>query len=846
MSQKAIVQDVIQPCILECPPSEILRNATRQMFEQGSSAILIVENDQPVGIWTERDVLNFDFLVSDASMMPISKVMRSPVETIPATTTLDDVTVSFTKNKLLNYLVVSEDGARLGILTQTDIVLSHDLSHFLNMRRIAEIVTSSPVTHLNASLMEAAHQMRKFNTDAIAVLPSLDLASGPMGILSQRDLVRALATKKGNCPVHEIATAFIVTVRQDETIFNARNTMIKNGFRHLGVVDPSGHFIGIVSFSDILKCMQEIYFEGLKAAWDQHSEVLHLSRKRLALAEKIVEFSMDGILVTDKDATILSVNPALTQMMGYAPEEMIGKSPAMLSSDRHDQVFYAVMWRKLKSSGHWQGEIWNRDKQGNIRPQLLTISQIPDEEGGSYCYAAIYRDISVLKESETEVRKLAFYDSLTGLPNRRAIENRLERKLAAAERRGRYGALLYIDLDNFKPINDSLGHAIGDLLLIEVADRLTKILREEDMAARHGGDEFIVLLPELGSEMQTAAGYAQTVAEKVERALRLPYDVAGHRLTLGASIGITMFPEKQGRHQDVLQQADMAMYSAKESRRKIHFYDQAQQASVSGQIGVEKDLKHALEKGALCLYHAPQVDAEGKMIGVEAILSWNHPEKGVIVPHYGMTGTQKNQSVLHIELWKLREACGQIKSWTDAGIPFHQLSLDISPNFFLQSDFAYQVEQNILETHADPHSLVFQLTEHMVFNNFEESIHKMKMLKAYGIRFALDDFGRGRSSLSALKMLPLAQIKISDQYLSNLETDPHNSVIIQTIIAIAQAMKFDVIAEGIETEAQLESLRAMGCQAFQGPFIGEAVPAPEMPVLISELLRRLNSHRSSS
>ncbi|VAX27905.1 diguanylate cyclase/phosphodiesterase (GGDEF & EAL domains) with PAS/PAC sensor(s) [hydrothermal vent metagenome] len=832
MSRKILVQDVVHPHILECKPSETLRRVTERMSEHASTAVLVIENDQAIGIWTEKDVLNFDFLTSNASTTSISEVMCLPVKTISGSMTLNDVTLAFNQDETQNYLVLGHDGRRLGIINQTDIVLSHDLNHFLHMRRVDEIVQPTVSIRKDATLSEAAYRMRESETDAIIVLPDSNVFSTSIGILSQRDLIRALAGKMDHAPVGEIATPSMLTVDKDETVFSARKTMIENGFRHLGVCDRAGHLMGIINFSAVLKCMQEIYFEGLRSVLERRSEALQRSQKHLALAEKIIEFSMDGILVTNELGVIQSVNPAFTQIMGYAPKEIIGKTTAILNSGRHDQVFYAVMWRQLKSQGHWQGEIWNRDKNGTIRPQSLAISQIPDDEGDSYSYAAMYRDISKMKEDEAEAQRLAFYDPLTGLPNRRAIEGRLEKKLATASRRRKYGALLYIDLDHFKPINDSLGHAIGDLLLIKVADRLSKILREEDTAARYGGDEFLVLLPELDDEMKVAAGFAQTVAEKIEVALQFSYQVEEHRLTLGASIGIAMFPEKHLHYKEILEQADIAMYRAKSSHQKVQFYDAARQASVAVRTELERDLSEALAQGALSLDYVPQVDTSSTVIGLEVVLCWNHPEKGRITLCDDLMAVEKSQSILPLGLWTLREVCMQAHSWATEKVAFRQLSLNICTHLFMQSDFVAQVERILQETGVDPRLLIFELTEGMVFSRFEEAVQKMKALKSCGIRFAIDDFGSGRSSLSALKILPLDTIKINYKYVHDVYENPNNGVIVQTIIAIACAMDFHVVAEGIEGKAELRSLKDMGCRAFQGDFICRSLTASEVPQVI--------------
>jgi len=503
-----------------------------------------------------------------------------------------------------------------------------------------------------------------------------------------------------------------------------------------------------------------------------------------------------------------------------------------LNSDRHERDFYDEMWSVLKSLGHWRGEVWSRGKNGNVIPHDLSISRIPGKRGDSYFFAAVYRDISMMKISEEEVRKLAFHDPLTGLPNRRSIENRLERKLATAKRRGKIGALLYIDLDHFKPINDSLGHAVGDELLIKVAGRLTQSLREEDTPARYGGDEFLVLLSDLGSDMEESVALAHTVAKKIEKAIRTPYFVNGHRFILGASIGISIFPEGHAHFKAIIKEGDTAMYRAKKSKNKIHFFRQSKLTAINSLASFESSLQVALDKNQFLLHYQIQEDKQGDVVGMEAFLRWNHPKRGLVSPYKLIMPEEKHPAIISMGKWVLEKACRQIKSWSERGVPFRQLSVNIDEHLFLQDDFVRQVQAIVKETEIDPHLLVFEIGEGVIFSNFEETFQKMRALKTDGFRFAIDDFGSDSVSLSDLKLLPLEKIKVDYRYVRDLYGDPHNNVIVQTIIAIAHAMEFDVIAGGIETKGQMEILQKMGCQSFQGHFISQSLPASEVTELV--------------
>jgi len=551
--------------------------------------------------------------------------------------------------------------------------------------------------------------------------------------------------------------------------------------------------------------------------------------------------SQDGIAVTDADTNILKVNHTFTQITGYSSAEVLGKKPSMLASGRQDAEFYRRMWESLKREKSWHGEIWNRRKNGEIYPEWLTITATEGDDGRVSNYVAIFSDITQRKVMDEKVRRLAFYDSLTNLPNRRLLLDRLGKALAATTRRRSQGALMFLDLDHFKRINDVHGHDIGDLLLVEVAKRLTGCIREQDSAARLGGDEFVVMLEGLSANDLEAAHQAEMVAEKIRAALAQPYflkrradDGSAIEHYCSSSIGVTVFCDQSGSVEELLKWTDMAMYQAKTAGRNvIRFFDPAMQTAVEARAALEADLRTALEAQQFRLHYQAQVDTSRRPQGAEALLRWEHPQRGSVAPLEFIPLAEETGQILQIGQWVLDTACAQLKNWqADPQFSAMQLAINVSAKQFRQPDFAEQVQATVHRHAINPLLLKLELTESTVLENIEDAIIKMRALKDFGIRFALDDFGTGHSSLSYLKRLPLDQIKIDQSFVCNIATDNGDAVMIMTIVDMGMNFELDVIAEGVETEEQLKLLQRYGCGRFQGYLFSKAVPVEQFETLL--------------
>ena len=539
--------------------------------------------------------------------------------------------------------------------------------------------------------------------------------------------------------------------------------------------------------------------------------------------------SQEGMVVTDADAKILRVNRAFTDITGYSAEESIGQTPRLLQSGRHDADFYAAMWRDIRRTGGWQGEIWNRRKNGEIYLEWLTITAVKEGEGDVTHYVGTLTDITKRKEAEEQIQHLAFYDPLTQLPNRRLLLDRLQQALATCTRSGHEGALLFIDLDDFKTLNDTLGHDIGDLLLQEVAQRLVTCIREGDTVARLGGDEFVLMLEDLSENPQEAAIQAETVGEKILNSLNHIYRLAGGEHHSTPSIGVTLFGNQRDTVEELLKRADLAMYQAKAAgRNTLRFFDPDMQAVVSARANLEADLRQGLRNNEFLLYYQPQVDNEGRLKGVEALVRWSQPQRGLVSPAEFIPLAESTGLILPLGHWVLEAACLQLVAWAKLDdMADISVAVNVSARQFRHKDFVDQVIAILDHTGADPKRLKLELTESLLVDNIEETIGKMARLKATGVSFSLDDFGTGYSSLSYLKRLPLDQLKIDQSFVRDILTDQNDAAIARTVIALGQSLGLAVIAEGVETGEQRNFLAANGCQSFQGYLFGRPGPAQE-------------------
>lgn len=570
---------------------------------------------------------------------------------------------------------------------------------------------------------------------------------------------------------------------------------------------------------------QQAYVIGMRDITERK-----VNEERLRQAAAILESTHEGVMMTDTDNRILMVNRAFTEITGYTEKEAIGKLTSMLSSGRHDKEFYASMRASIKMVGHWQGEIWNRRKNGEVYPELLSLSAVKNESSEIINYVGVFSDISKLKATESKLEFLAHHDPLTRLPNRLLLLSRMEHALEIAQRDGKLLALLMIDLDRFKDVNDSFGHLAGDELLQQVADRLTSQLRGIDTVCRLGGDEFTVLLEDVAQPEDAAR-----VANVIIAALSEPWHLSnGAEVRIGASVGISLFPQHGTIPEDMLQHADTALYQAKiEGRGRFKYFSDDLTHAARERIGLEVRLRRAIEQGEFQVYYQPQVDiVSGHIVGAEALLRWQDPVEGLIHPIRIIPVAEDTGLITTIGNWVLKETCRQGKCWIDAGLPSLTLAVNLSPHQLRHCDIDEIVAAALAETGFPATHLELELTEGALMEREAEAIQVLNRLRARGVRLAIDDFGTGYSSLSYIKLLPLNVLKIDKRFIDDIPHNQDDMEITATIIAMAHTLRLKVLAEGVETKAQLEFLQAQGCDLYQGYLASPPVTAEAFEKLL--------------
>jgi len=555
--------------------------------------------------------------------------------------------------------------------------------------------------------------------------------------------------------------------------------------------------------------------------------------------KQLFELSPDPTWIIN-DNQFVECNEAAIRTLGYANrEELLNVHPSKLSPhkqpDGQDSYAKAESMIAIASDKGLHRFEWIHTKaDGTSFVAEVTLSIIdPADRQTIYC---VWRDISERKAAEDEINHLAFYDPLTRLPNRRLLLDRLQQALASSARLGREGALLFLDLDNFKVLNDTLGHDIGDLLLLQVALRLESCVREDDTVARLGGDEFVVVLEALSNDALVAAAQTEAIGEKILAALSEPYQLGTHEQLSSVSIGAVLFSNHQASIEDLMKQADIAMYQAKKAgRNTLRFFDPTMQETVDTHAALEADLRKALVQRQFQLYYQIQLDDSHRPLGAEALIRWIHPERGIVPPLQFIPLAEETGLILPIGLWVLETACAQIKAWEqDALTRDLILAVNVSSKQFRQSEFVAQVKAAVQRSAIRPNLLKLELTESLLLEDVEDTIKTMNVLKEVGIRFSLDDFGTGYSSLQYLKRLPLDQLKIDQSFVRDIVTDNNDKAIVKTIIAIAHSMNLNVIAEGVETEEQRQFLFAEGCMHYQGYLFGKPAPNDQFEAMLKQ------------
>jgi diguanylate cyclase (GGDEF)-like protein/PAS domain S-box-containing protein len=546
--------------------------------------------------------------------------------------------------------------------------------------------------------------------------------------------------------------------------------------------------------------------------------------------------AQESMMVSDANKVILHVNKAFTEITGYTADEVVGHTSMPLRSNLHDASFYAEIWNSVSLNGSWKGELYSKRKNGEVYPGTLSVTAVSGPGDVITHYVTSLVDITKAKITAEEIQFLAFYDPLTGLPNRRLLVERLSHALTANARHGKDGALLFIDLDHFKTLNDTLGHDVGDLLLQQVAKRLTACVREGDTVARLGGDEYVILLENLSEHAIEAATQAEAISAKILTALNQPYLLDIHEYHSTSSIGAALFSDHEQSQEDLLKHADIAMYHAKKAgRNALRFFDPQMQHAIHLRVDLERELRKAIEKQQFQLYYQVQTDRKGNAIGAEALIRWIHPERGLISPLEFIPLAEETGIILAIGAWVLETACAQLKVWQHFDpIRDISLSVNVSAKQFRQQDFCAQVQAAVERHDINPMLLKLELTESILLEDFEGTIGTINTLKKIGVMFSLDDFGTGYSSLQYLKRLPLQQLKIDQSFVRDILIDSSDQAIVRTIIAMAKSLELEVIAEGVETEEQRQYLLKIGCQSFQGYVFGKPMPIKEFEATLPE------------
>jgi diguanylate cyclase (GGDEF)-like protein/PAS domain S-box-containing protein len=555
---------------------------------------------------------------------------------------------------------------------------------------------------------------------------------------------------------------------------------------------------------------------------DQHRVELERAADELKLSAQVFESSSEGAMISDADNRIMAVNPAFTRITGYEQDEVIGKTPALLASGRHTPAFFERMWQTLQEQNSWQGEVWNRRRNGEVYPQWLSINLVRDGEGRVKNYVAMLTDMTERKEAEDQLRYLSDFDPLTDLPNRRLLRDRTIQAIARARRCHAQVALLVIDLDRFKNINDSLGHGSGDAVLKVIARRLSEQARDNDIISRLGGDEFVILLPDLNEHTdisELAARYLQCIAK--------PLQIGEHTIVITASIGLAIFPGDGEDFDTLLKHADTALYHAKgQGRNNFQFFTEAMNLQVSERMLMETRLHDALGRGEFEIFYQPQYDfSSNRLTGCEALLRWNS-KQGLVMPDRFSPLAEETGLIIPIGAWVLRQACSQAQAWSSIMDTPLNMAVNVSAKQF-RPELVDDVKSALAESGFPAEQLVLEVTESMLMNDVESSISLLHQLRELGIRIALDDFGTGYASLAYLKRFALDKLKIDRTFIMGIPDDEDDVAITSSIIDIARHLRLKTVAEGVETEAHCEFLRRAGCNIAQGYFYARPLPADQ-------------------
>lgn len=812
MRQSVPVSRICQTDVVCCAPGDTLEQALKLMSERRIGSVLVCEGEYPVGILTGREAMSCCLQAGvPERAVRLADVMSTNLLIVSADTTLDEVGVELLGHQLRHAVVVDGRGKLLGIASESDIVNNQGVEHDLFLRSVSDIAPASMLRLTGDTVMrDAIARMRSHSQSAALVR-----MGGKDYILTDTDVIRILAAGMAlDSPLGSLRLSELVSVDHEISLYIARKIFRRHGFRHLGLSDEQGRITGILSYSDILRSVERDYVARLREMLQSSSEALRQSMQNLRLIERVIHASMEGVVVTDSTGAIQSVNPAFTAITGYEAHEVIGKNPNILSSGRHDRPFYDRMWSALNRTGEWQGEIWNRTKSGEVYPEWLSITAIMDAEGRVTQYAAIFHDLTEMKRSEARIRQMALFDNLTRLANRRLFQDRLDMAIRYARDHDRSFAVLAVDLDMFKRINDRFGHEYGDDVLRTIADRIDSEIEAGDTAGRPGGDEFSVILTDVDGDR------LHERIEHLRRVISTPILIDTTEVRITAGIGVAVYPVDADSGDELLSSAEAALHQSKDmGHNSCSFFSQEVLQKRRSSYLLAAQLHHALDKREFSLVYQPKIGLDsGKVEGVEALIRWHNAELGTVAPDQFIPLAENTGLINEIGDWVLEETVAQAADWVGNGVPI-QIAINLSARQFQNGSIVQRIRERLAEFELESRWLSVELTETCFLDSAEQTAEALLALREQGVGVAIDDFGTGYSSLSYIRTMSLDHLKIDRSFINNITESERDRQLVRAIIAMSHALGLSVVAEGVETTEQFRILRDLGCDQAQGYLI---------------------------
>ncbi|HCI13643.1 MAG TPA: hypothetical protein DFK12_06700 [Gallionellaceae bacterium] len=825
LSEFKSTEKVMSRNIVTVDIGDMVADAVGLMSRNRYSCVVVMRQQIPYGILTERDVVKLAPRLALEGDIPIADVVRTPLITMPPNTALPDAIKHMDRHRV-RHLVIVEDDKLLGLVTR------HDMVKTLQGSYVNFLHETIQVQRKELFKLVQQHSLFKLHDAALA-------AAANAIVIADRQAVIQWAN-----PAFSRLTGYSL----EETIGSHIRDLVQSGeqgpefYERLWKTILSGdvwqgeivnkrkdgtHYPEEMTITPVRIESDEItHFIAVK----QNISERKRTEEQLREAATVMRNTHEGVVITDTTPGIIAINEAYTTITGYSPEESIGKNPSMLGSGRADRAFYQTMWKEIVARGCWQGEIWNRRKNGEIYPQLLTISTVYNDKQTPVRYIGVFSDITQIKENQAQLEFMAHHDPLTRLPNRALVESRLQQELEQGHRHCLQSGVLFIDLDHFKPVNDSFGHLVGDELLCAVAERLSMRLREGDTLGRLGGDEFILLLSMLHDPQDAAV-----VARDLIAALNEPFQLSGgQEVFIGGSIGISLFPQDGETISELMKNADAAMYLAKENgRNQFSFYTKELNADARNKLALENELRRALLQNELTLHYQPKADVRsGRIVGAEALSRWQQANGSWISPAQFIPIAEKSGLIMDLGNWVIEQSCKQIRAWLDCGLPETCIAINISARQFRSGNLDTRLAEAIERHGIAAHHLEIELTESMLMQELDRAIETMHKVKQLGVKISLDDFGTGYSSLGYLSRFPIDTLKIDQSFVRGVPSVADDAEIASAIIGLAHRMKLRVVAEGVETADQLSFLRSNECDEVQGYYFSKPIPADDFAALV--------------